>query len=91
MSFEIQKAWCAVKGVVGVYIHNLKNVNGQQSTKGNNPFDGVTLKQGTVRLSAVVKAYDPPYTMSTYVYEHIKEKLEGWVDEAISIRNNYKP
>jgi hypothetical protein len=87
---EIVKAWNGSKGVVGVYIHNLKNSRSEQTTKGANPFDSVTLKQGTVKLSSVVKAYDPPYTTSTYVYDHIKEKLEGWVDEAVKIRSDYK-
>ena len=90
IEYEIVKAWNDSKGVVGIYVHNLKNVKGEQASKGNNPFDGVTLKQGTVKLSTVVKAYDPPYTTSTYVYDHIKENIEGWVDEAISIRTNYK-
>jgi hypothetical protein len=40
-------------------------------------------------LASVVKAYDPPYSTSTYVYDHIKQNLADWVDEAITIRNNY--
>jgi hypothetical protein len=40
-------------------------------------------------LSAIVKAYDPPYTTSTLVYNHIKDNLETWVEEAITIRNNH--
>jgi hypothetical protein len=41
-------------------------------------------------MSNTVKAYDPPYTTSTYVYDHIKENLADWVEEAISIRNDFR-
>lgn len=86
ISYEIEKAWNDGKGVVGIYVHNLKDKNGGQSTKGNNPFDH--LKLGDKKLSSIVKAYDPPYSTSTSVYDYIKKYIEAWVDEAISIRKN---
>jgi hypothetical protein len=39
-------------------------------------------------LSSIVKAYDPPYSSSTNVYDHIKTNLADWVEEAVEIRNN---
>jgi len=36
--YEIKKAWEEKKGVLGIYIHGLKDFNGNTSTKGNNPF-----------------------------------------------------
>jgi len=60
-------------------------VNSHQ--KGSNPFDEFTVSDE--KLSKIVKAYDPPYSTSTYVYDHIKENLEDWVEEAIKIRNKY--
>jgi Thoeris protein ThsB, TIR-like domain len=89
IKYEIEKAWNDKKGVVGIYIHNLKDVSGNQSSKGRNPFEDFTMKRDNKTLSSIVKAYDPPYSTSTYVYDHIKEKIDGWVEEAISIRNNY--
>jgi hypothetical protein len=85
INYEIVKAWNDGKGVVGVHVHNLKDLAGQQSTKGGNPFDYVT-KSGA-KLSTIVKAYDPPYTVSTSVYDYIKNHLADWVEEAITIRN----
>jgi hypothetical protein len=85
VNYEIEKGWNVGKGVVGVYIHNLKDLLGNQSYKGANPFAGFNVK-GT-SLSSIVKAYDPPYTTSTNVYDHIKKNLEGWVEEAIRIRS----
>ena len=32
---------------------------------------------------------DPPYKISTNVYDYIKEHINEWVEEAIRIRNQY--
>ena len=87
VKYEIEKGWNDGKGVLGIYIHNLKNLSGEQSSKGSNPFSSFTVN-GT-NLSSVVKAYDPPYTTSKYVYEHIDDNLSAWVEEAITIRSRY--
>jgi hypothetical protein len=86
ISYEISHAWNEGKGVVGVYIHNLKNLNGTQARKGRNPLDHVTFTNSGTRLSSVAKAYDPPYTDSKQVYAYISANLSSWIDEAIRIR-----
>ena len=48
VNHEITKAWNDGKGVLGIYIHNLKNLAGQQSLKGSNPFTGQTIKASGV-------------------------------------------
>ncbi len=85
---EIQEAWNAKKGVVGVRIHNLKDQGGNYGISGSNPFDKVLLQNGAKRLSSIVRLYDPPGSRSTDVYKHIKDNLASWVDDAITIRNN---
>ncbi|HID9656758.1 TPA: hypothetical protein ACXJN2_003600 [Serratia marcescens] len=47
------------------------------------------IRLGDTKLSTITKAYDPPYSTSTNVYNHIKENLAEWVEEAIRIRENY--
>lgn len=89
IKYEIEKSWNDGKGVVGVYIHNLKNANGEQTSMGDNPFDDFTMKRDNKKLSSIVKIYNPPYSDSTDVYDYIKNNLESWVEEAISIRENY--
>lgn len=84
---EIKKAWDGNKGLVGIYIHGLKDLSGNQSTKGANPFADFNVENKS--LSSIVKAYDPPYSASTSVYDHIEKNLSAWVDEAIQIRKNY--
>jgi MTH538 TIR-like domain (DUF1863) len=87
VKYEIEESWKAGKGVVGIYIHNLEDCDGNQSQKDGNPFDDFTV--GRKKLSTVVKLYDPPYKSSSYVYKHIKKNIAGWVEEAIQIRNSY--
>jgi hypothetical protein len=87
---EIVKAWNDGLGVVGIHIHNLKNLAQKQTTKGSNPFSGITLGNGSKKLSSVAKTYDPPYSRSTNVYKHISDNIAAWVEEAIKIRKAYK-
>ncbi len=84
IKYEIEKAWNDVKGVVGIYIHNLQDSNEDQSTKGANPFYSIIVDGK--RLSNIVNAYDPPYKRSTNVYAYIKDNIADWVEEAIRIR-----
>ena len=37
-NYEIEQAIVNGKGLLGIYIHNLKNLNGDQCTLGENPF-----------------------------------------------------
>ena len=88
INYEIIKGWNDGKGVLGIYIHNLKDSEGKQSSKGANPFASIDYGNTGKMLSSIVKAYDPPYSTSTDVYDYIKENLANWVEEAITIRNN---
>jgi hypothetical protein len=89
VNYEIQKSWNEGKGVLGIYIHNLKNSLGYQSTKGKNPFDDFTMERDSKKLSNIVNIYDPPFATSAGVYSHIKGNIEGWVEKAITIRDGY--
>lgn len=87
VDYEIEKAWNDGKGVVGIYIHKLKCPNSGTSSKGKNPFKAFTLKNETVKLSDVVQCYKPD---SSDAYNDIKDNIDDWIEEAITIRNNYK-
>jgi hypothetical protein len=89
IKYEIEKSWNDGKGVLGIYIHNLKDLSGNKSKKGRNPFDDFTMKRDNAKLSSIVRTYDPPSTISTDVYAYIKQNLASWVEQAISIRENY--
>lgn len=89
IDYEIKKAWNDGKGLLGVYIHGLKDSDGNQATKGGNPFSGFTVGKDKKKLSSIVKAYDPPFSTSSKVYDHINNNLSDWIEEAIKIRDDF--
>ena len=88
--YEIAYGWNREMGVVGVYVHNLKDKDGRTDLMGPNPFDRLafTLSSGKkVPMSQIVRAYDPP---ADDAYGYIRSNLAGWIEEAIKIRENFK-
>lgn len=86
VQYEIEKAWRDKRGVVGVYIHNLKCARNGTCNQGLNPFDYLTIPGSTAKMSTVVKCYNPS---SLNAYGEIANNLDRWVDEAIAIRQRY--
>ena len=89
IDYEIEKSWNNGKGLVGIHIHRLKDANGEQTAKGNNPFDHFTINGDRTALSSIVKVYDPPFSGSKLVYNCISQKMSEWIEEAIQIRSRY--
>jgi Thoeris protein ThsB, TIR-like domain len=87
INYEIIKTWDDHKGVVGVHVHNLQDSDQRQSVKGANPFAHIGYGNTGRMLSSIVRAYDPPYVASRDVYKYINDHLDGWVEEAVTIRN----
>ena len=88
VKYEIEKAYELGKGIVGIYIHGLKDSEGLQSSKGSNPFRQISTKDGK-KLSDFVRDYDPPYSTSKNVYDDIKKNIEELIEEAIEARGTY--
>jgi hypothetical protein len=89
INYEISAAWNEGMGVVGVYVHRLKDLDAQQSRMGSNPFDHLTFKSSGKKLSTIVRAHNPLHTDSKDVYAYIKKHLPNWIEEAIEVRNNH--
>ena len=91
VNYEIKKSWDEGIGVLGIYIHHLKDIRGNRALKGDNPFDYVTTKGwfSTYPLSEVVKVYNPPYVDSKQVYNEISKNITDWIEKAISIREEH--
>lgn len=82
VQYEIVKGWNDHKGVLGIYIHNIKCPRNGKCNQGPNPFDNITFTDGR-KLSSVVKCYNP----GAYdAYNDIANNLDGWIEEAIAIR-----
>lgn len=86
VKYEIEKAWNEGRGVVGIYIHNIKDPLNGKCHKGRNPFDNITLDSSGTKLSSIVKCYNPS---PNDAYNDISKNIEAWVEEAIEIRNKY--
>lgn len=89
IDYEIEKSWNEGKGVLGIHVHNLKNVQGNQSKKGANPFAHFTMNPDKKSLSSILKTYDPPYVDSKDVYNYIANNIEQWIEDAVKIRKEY--
>lgn len=89
IKYEIKKSWNDGKGVLGIYIHNLKDCYEEKANKGRNPFEDFKMDKDGKKLSSIVKAYNPPYTNSKSVYDYISKNLSDWIEEAIKIREEY--
>ena len=83
INYEIEKAIELNKGIVGIYIHNLKDSFGKQSNQGRNPFDDFTLSRTGKSLSSYVRCYNSPFSYSRYVYEDIQSKMEELIEYAL--------
>lgn len=86
VQYEIKKAWNDGKGVLGIYIHNLKDPNTGPGKKGPNPFEPFSLDNKGKRLSSVVNCYNPN---PNNPYQDIAYNIETWIEEAINLRKIY--
>lgn len=87
INYEIDQAWKSGKGIIGIFIHNLKDNNGKQTARGKSPFEGRSVNG--ISLSSVIKLYDPPGNRSEDAYAHIANNISKWIEDAISTRSNY--
>ena len=88
INYEIEKSWENGMGVVVIYIHNLKDKDEKQNSKGSNPLYYVSINDN--RLSTIAEAYDPIGKTSKEVYADIEANIDSLIEEAINIRKNYK-
>lgn len=82
VQYEIERSWERGNGLVGVRIHNVKDLDGKTDSAGRNPLDEIYLKDGTP-LSKLCKTYD-------WCNDKGIENLGSWAEEAFQFRANYK-
>lgn len=100
VQYEIEHAWKEGKGITCIDIHYLKDSNGCISAAGRNPLSlfqidktynfiakrDYTVDGNEICLDKVCEFYKP----SSYnTYKDIEEHIEGLIEEAIRIRNQY--
>jgi hypothetical protein len=79
VQYEIRKAWNDHRGLIGVYIDQLKCPRTGVSARGPNPFASIPLEDKQP-MSNYVPCYDP----GTNAYSGIASGLEGWVNKAVA-------
>lgn len=77
VGYEISQSHKLGKGMLGIYIHNVKNVEGQTDTKGANPFDNWQVDQNgqKVLFSSLYPTYD-------WVSNDGRANIGTWIETA---------
>lgn len=77
VKYELQKSYAKGNGVVGIYIHNVKDVYGNISSKGSNHFGeiGKDINGNPVYFSTSYPCYD-------WVYDDGRANIRKWIEEA---------
>lgn len=75
---EILKAWNDHRGLVGVYIHNLRCPRNGTSTKGRDPFSLIEMENGGT-MADYITCHDPGIN----AYRTIAANLQWWVENAV--------
>jgi len=77
VNYEIKQSYLKGNGMLGVYIHKLKNFEGRTDTRGSNPFDkwSITRNGRKVFFSELYSTYD-------WVSDNGYENFGKWVEKA---------
>ena len=84
VEYEIKHAWERGMGVLGIYIHNIKDPKNGVGKKGNNPFKKLFYR--SIPFDKIVKCYDPNCFDA---YNDIANNLADWVEDAIKTREKF--
>jgi antiphage defense system Thoeris ThsB-like protein len=77
VGYEIKQSHNEGKGMLGVYIHGIKDANSKTDSKGSNPFANwnITRDGKKLLLSEIYPTYD-------WVNDNGRENLGGWIETA---------
>ena len=87
---ELKKGWADGKGLLGIHIHGLSDMDGNTTTKGKNPFEGYTVGESKTPLTSYAPTYDPAGATSKERYKTIEANIADWVESAIILRKAFK-
>jgi len=77
VGYEIEQSYKRGNGLLGIYIHNLKDRNGNTDYKGNNPFDTwyITKNGQKIYFSQIYPTYD-------WVNDDGYNNIGDWIEAA---------
>ena len=78
VQYEIKKGWSEGKGLLGIYIHNIRCPRNGICNQGTNPFNQFNINN--VPLPSIIRCYNP----SSYdAYNDISRNIEILIEDAI--------
>lgn len=77
VGYEIKQSHGKGNGMLGIYIHNMKDVNSRTDTQGANPFANWSIQRGgqKVPLSQIYPTYD-------WANDGGRENIGAWIEAA---------
>ncbi len=77
VDYEIKQSYIIGNGLLGIYIHNLKDMKGNKDIKGKNPLElwHTTINGKEIHFSQIYKTYD-------WVNDNGYENFGDWVEAA---------
>jgi hypothetical protein len=77
VGYEIVQSHTKSNGLLGIYIHNMKDANSKTDTKGKNPFANWQIEKDgkKILLSEIYPTYD-------WVNDDGRNKMAGWIEAA---------
>lgn len=79
INYEITSSWKRGNGLLGIYVHQIKNQNKITTSKGSNPFEQWTFKLGEKVIT--IPVYD-------WVDNDGYNNMGDWIEKAAKIRRN---
>ncbi|WP_257266569.1 TIR domain-containing protein [Endozoicomonas sp. ONNA2] len=76
IDYEITSSHKKGNGILGIYVHKVKDSNGKTTTKGENPFDNWEFKKD----GKVIK-----YPVYDWVSDNGYENLGDWIEKAAKV------
>lgn len=75
--YEIKKSYEKGNGLLGIYIHKIKDADGKTEPKGNNPFDYIYVERDgkKVYLSKIYQTYD-------WADDNGYDNMGNWIEKA---------
>ena len=77
INYEIKSSYKKGNGLLGIYIHNCKDKNGNTSTKGVSPFSNIYITENGVK-----KYFSEIYPVYDWVNDDGYTNMGKWIDKA---------
>jgi len=83
VGYEIKKSHEKSNGILGIYIHNMKDVNSHTDPKGANPFANWSIQRDGQKalLSEIYPTYD-------WVNDNGRGNISSWIEAAAKKAGN---